>query len=227
MPTQQKSLNTRQEFFQSLQRQIDITSNELKVVNSVVVQTAQVATVSVGYVGSWNADTNTPTLGNGGAGGVQGNYYDVTVDGKTSIDGQASWFVGDFIQHNGTVWLKVNNQSGTAIVPSDPVLAGTTTVENMVGEVKDYTGGGNTYDLGADGKVNNIVNNTVPSTATLPLNPINGFTQRVINYGTSSIDVTPVAPNQIENLGPGVPLTLDAYLDKVTLLFAGGVWNLI
>jgi hypothetical protein len=61
------------------------------------------------YQGTWNANTNTPTLGNGGAGGVNGDYYVVNVAGSTSIDGVNDWEVGDWIINNGITWQKIDN----------------------------------------------------------------------------------------------------------------------
>jgi hypothetical protein len=57
------------------------------------------------YKGTWNASTNSPTLASGV--GTNGWYYTVSVAGTTSIDGTASWAVGDHIIFNGTVWQKV------------------------------------------------------------------------------------------------------------------------
>jgi hypothetical protein len=49
------------------------------------------------YKGVWDANTNTPTLGNGGAGGDKGDYYVVSVAGNTSLDGITDWQVGDWV----------------------------------------------------------------------------------------------------------------------------------
>jgi hypothetical protein len=61
------------------------------------------------YKGLWNAAINSPALSNSGGGGVQGDYYKVSVAGNTSIDGINDWRIGDFITHNGTSWDKTNN----------------------------------------------------------------------------------------------------------------------
>lgn len=57
------------------------------------------------YQGTWDADTNTPTLADGA--GTKGYYYAVSVAGTTSLDGIASWSVGDWAIFNGTVWQKL------------------------------------------------------------------------------------------------------------------------
>lgn len=102
-------------------------------------------TSGVTYVGLWNADTNTPTLGDSGSGGVQGDYYRVSVAGTTNIDGVSDWGVGDWILHNGTAWDKVDNsetvtsvnaQTGDVVLDAgdisyDNVLSGLTAVNTQ------------------------------------------------------------------------------------------------
>jgi len=69
------------------------------------------------FKGAWNADTNIPALASGV--GVQGDYYIVSDDGTTNLDGFNSWEIGDWCIFNGTVWQEIDNQnifsgSGTA-----------------------------------------------------------------------------------------------------------------
>lgn len=69
------------------------------------------------YKGTWNADLNIPALASGV--GVQGDYYIVSHDGTTNLDGFNSWEIGDWCVFNGTVWQEIDNQnifsgSGTA-----------------------------------------------------------------------------------------------------------------
>ena len=84
------------------------------------------------YKGSWNANTNTPTITSGT--GTQGNYYVVTTAGTTTIDGVSSWAVGDWIIFNGTVWEKipnvdaitsVNGQTGVVSLTTSNINEGT------------------------------------------------------------------------------------------------------
>ena len=63
------------------------------------------------YKGLWDANTNTPVLGNGGAGGVAGDYYVVSVAGTTSLDGINSWQINDWVINNGSAWQKIDNTS--------------------------------------------------------------------------------------------------------------------
>jgi len=62
-------------------------------------------TGQLSYQGTWNANTNTPTLVSGT--GTKNNYYVVSVAGTTTLDGISSWSVGDWAIFNGTVWEKV------------------------------------------------------------------------------------------------------------------------
>lgn len=60
---------------------------------------------ALNYKGTWNANTNTPTLASGV--GTKGDYYVVSVAGTTSLDGISNWGVGDWVTFNGTVWQRV------------------------------------------------------------------------------------------------------------------------
>jgi hypothetical protein len=83
------------------------------------VPTSQLPASLVGaltYAGTYNASTNTPTLGNSGSGGAQGDYYVVSVAGSTSLDGITDWEVGDWVVHNGSIWEKVDNTANVSSV---------------------------------------------------------------------------------------------------------------
>lgn len=67
------------------------------------------ATGAMQYQGSWDADTNTPTITSGQ--GTAGFYYIVRVAGTTLVDGEDSWQIGDSIIFNGTIWDKIENGS--------------------------------------------------------------------------------------------------------------------
>src|SRR3990172_10116 len=61
------------------------------------------------FKGNWNAATNTPTLGDGGGGGLNGDVYRVSVAGTTLIDGEGDWQIRDLIMRTDTVWIKADN----------------------------------------------------------------------------------------------------------------------
>lgn len=100
------------------------------------------------YLGTWNANTNTPTLGNGGAGGVNGDYYVVSVAGTTSIDGVNDWGIGDWIINNGTTWQKIDNSelptiyTGNGTVGTNRVLTLTDSIrtDSVIGAMTTQYG---------------------------------------------------------------------------------------
>ena len=57
--------------------------------------------------GTWNANTNSPTIPAAGAGNA-GWYYVVATAGTTNIDDVTDWQVGDWIVSNGSVWQKID-----------------------------------------------------------------------------------------------------------------------
>lgn len=61
------------------------------------------------YQGTWNANTNSPTLQNGV--GKKGWYYKVATAGTANVDGNNYWQVGDLIVYNGTTWDRVEGGS--------------------------------------------------------------------------------------------------------------------
>ncbi len=67
------------------------------------------------FVGSWNAQTNTPELLDGGAATqpLPGDYYIVSSAGTTALDGISSWLSGDWVVYrsDGT-WTKIVNNGG-------------------------------------------------------------------------------------------------------------------
>jgi len=80
-------------------------------------------TGGLSYLGTWNANTNTPTLVSGV--GTNGGYYVVSVAGSTNLDGITDWQIGDWAIFNGIVWQKldqtdavtsVNGQVGTVVL---------------------------------------------------------------------------------------------------------------
>ena len=62
------------------------------------------------YQGTWNANTNSPTLTS--SVGTQGYYYVVVVAGNTNLNGVTGWNVGDWAIFSGGTWEKIPG-SGT------------------------------------------------------------------------------------------------------------------
>ncbi|GAB1371205.1 hypothetical protein MASR1M45_12670 [Candidatus Kapaibacterium sp.] len=91
---------------------------------------------SVAYQGSWNANTNTPTIP-AASSTYKGHYYVVSVEGATNVDGITDWKVGDWIICNGTVWEKVDNtdavtsvagRTGAIVLAAGDIASGTLAV---------------------------------------------------------------------------------------------------
>lgn len=69
---------------------------------------------ALSYQGTWNANTNTPTLAS--SVGTKGYYYVVSVAGSTNLNGITDWLVGDWAVYNGTAWEKIDNTDGVTSV---------------------------------------------------------------------------------------------------------------
>ena len=73
---------------------------------------SQLPTSAMEYKGVWDASTNTPTLASGT--GTNGDYYLVSADGTTTLDGITDWEIGDAVLFNGSlsIWQKVGKAGG-------------------------------------------------------------------------------------------------------------------
>ena len=88
------------------------------------------------YQGTWNADTNSPTLSSGS--GTPGYYYIVSVAGSTNLDGITDWAVGDwavFSDQATDAWQKIDNTavgnvSGSGANNRLTLWSGTSTVDS-------------------------------------------------------------------------------------------------
>ena len=72
-----------------------------------------IATGTLTYQGTWNANTNSPPLTS--SVGTLNNYYVVSTAGSTNLDGITDWGVGDWAIFNGTVWQKIDNSEVTYV----------------------------------------------------------------------------------------------------------------
>lgn len=74
------------------------------------VPTSQLPTTGMQYQGTWNANTNSPSLSDGT--GAEGYFYRVTTAGTQNLgSGNITFSVGDDAIHNGSVWQRA--PSGT------------------------------------------------------------------------------------------------------------------
>lgn len=88
---------------------------------------------ALNYKGTWDASTNTPALASGV--GTQGDYYVVSVDGTTDLDGITNWGVGDWAAFNGSVWQRVEGGADGNFVNLD--VTGGMTVDTSTLVVDD------------------------------------------------------------------------------------------
>lgn len=82
---------------------------------------------ALNYKGTWNANTNTPTLASGA--GTKGDYYVVSVAGTTTLDGISNWGIGDWAVFNGSVWQRV--EGGADLNGVNLSVTGTTTLSGL------------------------------------------------------------------------------------------------
>jgi hypothetical protein len=75
------------------------------------------------YKGTWNANTNTPTLSN--TSGTDGDYYRTVVSGTTDFGaGNISFDIGDDAYYNGLIWEKIPGSAYVLQVATDSILGG-------------------------------------------------------------------------------------------------------
>lgn len=72
-----------------------------------------IATGTLTYQGTWNANTNSPTLTS--SVGTLNYYYVVSTAGSTNLNGITDWQIGDWAIFNGTVWQKIDNSEVTYV----------------------------------------------------------------------------------------------------------------
>lgn len=89
-------------------------------------------TAGLTYKGTWNANTNSPSLSSGV--GTNGDYYVVNVAGSTNLDGITDWQIGDWAIFNGSAWQKID-QSNTVTSVNGETGAVVLSVANIAGAV--------------------------------------------------------------------------------------------
>jgi hypothetical protein len=154
---------------------------------------------ALSYQGTWNANTNTPTLASGT--GVKGYYYVVAVAGSTNLDGITDWLVGDWAVYNGTAWQKVDNtdqvssvngQTGAVVLTTTDIAEGTNLYyTDLRARASNSAGTGISYD-----SATGVITNSAPD-------------QTVALTDGTAIDVTGTYPNfTINNTAPDQVVSL-------------------
>lgn len=82
---------------------------------------------ALNYKGTWNANTNSPSLASGA--GTKGDYYQVSVAGSTTLDGISNWGVGDVAAFNGTTWQRI--EGGADLNGVNLSVSGTSTLSAL------------------------------------------------------------------------------------------------
>ena len=116
---------------------------------------------ALSYQGTWNANTNTPTLTS--STGTKGYYYVVSVAGTTNLNGITDWQVGDWAVYNGSAWQKIDN---TDAVTSVNGYTGTVVLTAADVSAVPYTGATGAVDLNNKSLTN--ISNLGINTTTVP-----------------------------------------------------------
>jgi hypothetical protein len=90
----------------------DVTLAEFDTAGNTVSVKGASAVGVVEYQGPWDAAANNPTLPPA-APANKGQYWVVSKDGNTVIDGHGGWKVGDWVVSNGVTYDFIDNQKGT------------------------------------------------------------------------------------------------------------------
>ena len=133
-----------------------------------------VATGTLSYQGTWDANTNTPTLTS--SVGTQNQYYVVSVAGTTNLNGISDWQIGDWAIFNGSVWqkidqspavLSVNGQTGAVVLTAANVGATPNTAFVLTSGL--LSGGGQ------------LTGNVTVSLASVPVANVTGAVPNTVN----------------------------------------------
>jgi hypothetical protein len=126
-----------------------------------------IATGTLTYQGTWNANTNSPTLTS--SVGTLNNYYVVSTAGSTNLNGITDWAIGDWAIFNGTVWQKIDNSevtyvsnvaTGTGLTGGPITTTGTIAISNTTVTAASY-GAANTvgtFTVNAQGQLTAAAN---------------------------------------------------------------------
>ena len=153
------------------------------------------------YMGVWDANLNVPPLASGV--GNPGEYYIVSADGATNLDGNNTWEIGDWAIFSDTnVWQEIDNQN---------IFSGAGTTNTMT----KFTG---PTSLGDSQTTDDGTNIDMTAVGQLDL----GGTPIVLTAGGGGIITgSPASFNSIVNLSNQVNLT-GAVTDSVVSTGAAG-----
>jgi len=87
-----------------------------------VSQLPDTVTGGMEYIGTWDADTNTPDLSS--VSQSRGDYYIVSITGATDLNGITDWVSNDWAVFDGTNWQKIDNTQAIQIVHGVDIVGG-------------------------------------------------------------------------------------------------------
>lgn len=86
------------------------------------------------YKGTWNANTNSPSLADGA--GNAGDVYVVSVSGSQDLgSGSISFAAGDWIMYNGSIWEKSVNSNAVVSVNGSTGVVTVNAINQLTGDV--------------------------------------------------------------------------------------------
>jgi hypothetical protein len=164
------------------------------------------------YMGTWNANTNTPTIP-AASSTNKGEYYIVATGGSTSISGITDWLSGDWLISNGTTWNKIDN---TDAVISVAGLTGVIT-DSGLKTALNFVNGDITAALGftPENAANKGATNGYASLASglVPIAQLPVAANSVVRAGSSTTTVVSpsglAAQDQPVTLTDGATVTID------------------
>ena len=129
---------------------------------------------AINYKGTWDAQTNNPTLTS--SVGTKGDYYVVSVAGNTNLNGITDWQISDWAIFNGSVWQKVDNSevvyvsnvaTGTGLTGGPITSTGTISLANTTVTAGSYGSATAvpTFIVNAQGQLTNAANVTITGIA--------------------------------------------------------------
>ena len=129
---------------------------------------------AINYKGTWDAQTNNPTLTS--SVGTKGDYYVVSVAGNTNLICFTDWQISDWAIFNGSVWQKVDNSevvyvsnvaTGTGLTGGPITSTGTISLANTTVTAGSYGSATAvpTFIVNAQGQLTNAANVTITGTA--------------------------------------------------------------
>ena len=129
---------------------------------------------AINYKGTWDAQTNNPTLTS--SVGTKGDYYVVSIAGNTNLNGITDWQISDWAIFNGSVWQKVDNSevvyvsnvaTGTGLTGGPITSTGTISLANTTVTAGSYGSATAvpTFIVNAQGQLTNAANVTITGIA--------------------------------------------------------------